>query len=64
MTDYTGTLNAGDRFRFQSATVTARKIKIEKQPIPNKKKHRAQRAKCQSDGFIYVDKPWKEVREE
>ena len=61
MTDLTGTLQEGDRFRFQQIIVTARKIDLKKTPISNKKQHRAQRAICRRDGFVFVDKPWKEV---
>ncbi len=57
MTDLTGTLNEGDRFRFEAITVTARKIG-KPQKIQNTKTHRSQRIKCSGNGIVIVDKPW------
>ena len=57
MTDYTGDLKEGDRFRFEKATVEARKIS-KPELFQFSSSHKGKRIKCSKSGILYVDKVW------
>jgi len=56
--DYTTELKEGDFLRFQKGQIEARKIDLLK-VTKGSGRHRIQRAKCENNCILYIDKPWK-----